>query len=66
MVGGMDSNWVPQPKVAAAGAAGSAALVLVWLLAEFGVTMPAEVASAITALAMSAVAYFWPQKTSGE
>jgi hypothetical protein len=37
-------------KVQAAGAAGAASIVLVWVLSQLGVSMPAEVASALTTL----------------
>ena len=38
------------PKVKAAGAAGAASIVLVWALGLAGVTLPPEVASALTTL----------------
>jgi hypothetical protein len=47
----------PHPKVAAGTTAGAASIVLVWLLGEAGVTVPAEVASALTVLLSSAAAY---------
>lgn len=40
----------PTNKVLAAGAAGAFSVVLVYTLSEFGIDMPAEVASAITTL----------------
>lgn len=45
------------PKVAAAGAAGAVTTLVVWLLALFGVTMPAEVATALTTLLMVAAGF---------
>lgn len=38
------------PKVAAGGTAGAATILLVWLLAQAGVDLPPEVASAVTTL----------------
>lgn len=45
------------PKVASAGVAGSATIILVWALGEFGVSVPPEVASAITTLLSFAAGY---------
>jgi hypothetical protein len=36
------------PKVAAGGVAGAVSIVLVFVLAQFGVILPAEVAQAVT------------------
>lgn len=47
----------PTKKVAAAGSAGAASIVLVWLLGQAGVDVPAEVASAITVLIATAAGY---------
>lgn len=47
----------PHPRVQAAGAAGAASIVLVWAVSQAGVTMPAEVASAVTTLLSFAAAY---------
>lgn len=47
----------PQPKVVAGGAAGAASIVLVYILGEVGVSVPAEVASAITVLIGTFAAY---------
>lgn len=47
----------PTPKVAAAGGAGAATVVIVWLLGMAGVAVPPEVASAITALLSFAAGY---------
>lgn len=40
----------PSPKVAAAGAAGSAAIVIVWIASLFGLDVPEPVATAIGVL----------------
>ena len=48
----------PQPKVAAAGIGGSAAVLIVWIAGQFGVDMPAEVGAAIAALIGFAAGYF--------
>lgn len=47
----------PQAKVVAGGAAGAASIVLVYILGELGVKVPAEVASAITVLLSFAASY---------
>lgn len=51
------ANLAPTSKVTAAGTAGAAALVLVWMLGSFGVEVPAEVAAAITALLATGAGY---------
>lgn len=48
----------PRPKVAAAGIAGAFTALLVWVLATFGVEMPAEAASAVTTLVAFAAGWF--------
>ena len=45
------------PKVAAAGWAGALTVVLVFVLGEVGVDLPAEVASAVTVLISSAAGW---------
>jgi hypothetical protein len=47
----------PIRKVTAAGTAGAASIVLVWLLGEAGVVVPPEVASAFTTLIAFAAGY---------
>lgn len=53
----MDGSRKPHPKVAAGGAAGAASIVLVWALAQAGVEIPPEVASALTTLLSFGAAY---------
>lgn len=60
------SKYTPTPKVAAGGYAGAAALVLVWLLGQFGVDMPPEVAAALALLAYGGAAYLKRDRTSPE
>jgi len=48
---------VPTAKVAAAGIGGSVSIVLIWILSQLGIDMPAEVASAITAIVSFAAGY---------
>lgn len=48
----------PQPKVAAGGVGGAAAVLIVWVAGEFGISMPAEVGAAIATLLGFAAAYF--------
>lgn len=47
----------PRKKVVAGAVAGSATVVIVWLLGQFGVDVPPEVASALTVLLGSGAAY---------
>lgn len=47
-------------KAIAAGLTGAASIVLVWVLGQFGVTMPAEVAAAISMIGATAATYFVP------
>ncbi|MFF6951837.1 hypothetical protein ACFZAD_24660 [Streptomyces iakyrus] len=48
----------PTAKVAAAGIGGSISIVLVWVLSQVGIDMPAEVASAVTAIVSFLSGYF--------
>lgn len=52
----------PNRKVSAGGAAGLASTVLVWILGQFGVVMPAEVAVATATLLTFGVSYFVSEK----
>lgn len=54
------ANIKPVPKVQAAGYAGGAALVLTWLLAQFGVHMPQEVALPAVVLLVLAAGWLMP------
>ena len=47
----------PNSKVQAAGFAGALTIVLVWALAQAGVELPPEVASAITTVIATAAGY---------
>lgn len=47
----------PQPKIQAAGVAGSLAVVIVYLCGMLGVEMTAEVAAAVTTLLAFAAGY---------
>ncbi len=47
----------PHPKVAASGTAGAATIVLVWVLGQAGVSVPPEVAAAVTTLLSFAAGY---------
>lgn len=47
----------PQPKVAAAGIAGSVSLILVWAAGLAGLDVPPEVAAAFTAILSFAAGY---------
>lgn len=53
----MNSPLAPQPKVLAGGAAGAAALVIVWAASQFNVDVPAEVAVAFSTLLSFAASY---------
>ena len=45
------------PKVQAAGWAGAVTIILVWIAGMFGVDVPAEVASAFTALVATSAGF---------
>jgi len=49
--------WKPTPKVAVGTYNGALSVLTIWILHEFGVEVPAEVASALTLLFMSTGAY---------
>jgi len=52
----------PRPKVAAAGIAGAATTILIWILNSLmGVEVPPEVAAAITTILAFLAGYFTPQ-----
>lgn len=53
----MEPSRRVHPKVKAGGAAGALSIVLVWALGEAGVSVPPEVASALTVLLSSAAGY---------
>lgn len=56
------TNWEPQPKVAAGGIGGAAAIVVVWLASTVGIDMPETVATALGALITTGAAYFTPHR----
>ncbi|GAB3670225.1 hypothetical protein [Saccharopolyspora tripterygii] len=60
--GNSGGGWSPQPKVAAGGVGGMAAIVVVWILSSVGLEMPEAVATAIGALITAGVAYLMPHK----
>lgn len=47
----------PTPKVVAVGVTGAASVLLLWLLSQFGVTMPPEVAAAVAVLLAAGAGY---------
>lgn len=51
----------PTSKVAAGGVAGALTIILVYVLAEVGVDLPPEVASAVTTVISTAAAYLRPE-----
>lgn len=53
----MANSITPTSKTTAAGATGAAAIVIVWLLAQFGVEMPGEVGAAVAVLLTVAAAW---------
>ena len=54
----------PVPKVIAAGAMGGVTIILVWLLGQFGVDVPPEVASSITTVLSFIAGYLAPRSNS--
>lgn len=55
-------NITPTRKVGAGTGAGAASVVLVWALGVAGLTVPAEVASAITTLLAAVTAWLVPER----
>lgn len=55
---------LPTTKVAAAGAAGSLTVLLVWVAGLLGLDVPAEAASAFTVLVGTTAAYLKPGRAS--
>lgn len=53
----MQDSRKPQPKVVAGGVAGAISIVLVYALGEAGISIPPEVASAITTILSFAGGY---------
>ncbi len=51
------NEYTPQPKVAAAGIAGAITVLLVYVMGQFGIVVPAEVASALTVLVAFGAGY---------
>ncbi len=52
----------PRPKIAAAGIAGAATTILIWILHDLvGVEVPPEVAAALATLLAFAAGYLTPQ-----
>lgn len=54
----MEPSKMPTRKVGASALAGALSVLMMWLLALAGVSIPAEVASAITTILSFVVAYF--------
>jgi hypothetical protein len=54
----MKPETKPTPKVAAAGASGAVAVVVVYVAGLLGLDMPAEVSAAVAALVAFAGGYF--------
>jgi putative flippase GtrA len=54
----------PRPKVAAAGIAGAATTILIWILNSLlGVEVPPEVAAALATILAFLAGYFTPQQS---
>ena len=52
----------PTRKIAATGIGGAAATVLIWLAAQFGMEIPAEVAAGIVALIAAGAGYMTAER----
>ena len=63
MSNGVVANAAVTPKVAVSGIAGSLVVVLLWVLGLFHVTVPAEVASALTVIISFVAGYIAPRST---
>lgn len=59
-------NWNPVPKVTAGLLAGSATVVIVYVLGMFGIHLPNEVSSAVTTILTFAASWFTPSEQMGE
>lgn len=58
------SSWgAPKPKVKAAGAAGAASVLIVFVAGQFGLDIPPEAAAGITTLLAFAGGYLRKEKT---
>lgn len=55
----------PSRKVAAGGLAGALTIILVWAVAQFGLEVPGEVASAITVIVSFFTSYFTSERVQG-
>ncbi|WDZ91133.1 hypothetical protein [Nocardiopsis sp. HUAS JQ3] len=60
------TRYLPERKVGAAGAAGLAVTVLVYVAGLLGHPLPADVAAAAVGLAAFAVGYLVPSRRRGE
>ncbi len=49
------------PKVATGALAGAVSVIVVWIITQFGVTIPPEIASAFTTVISACSAYFAPR-----
>lgn len=58
------NSLVPVPKVIASTVAGAVTVILVWILGELGVDVPAEVGSSITVVFSAIAGYFAPRSTT--
>ena len=54
----MKKSRKPVKKVAAAGLGGGLATTVIWLAAQFGITMPLEVANGLVAFIAFAAGYY--------
>ena len=54
----MEKSRKPVKKVAAAGLGGGLTATVIWLAAQFGITMPLEVANGLVAFTAFAAGYY--------
>ena len=54
----------PTQKMTAVGISGAVTLVVIWLVSQFGVDLPAEVASALTIIISFVAGYLTPEKVA--
>lgn len=59
-------NLAPTSKMTATGTAGAASLVLIWILGQFGVDMPAEVAAGFAVLLAWAAGYIKTERAAAK
>ena len=53
-------NLAPTPKVATGALAGALSVIIIWILGQFHINVPPEIASAFTTVISAGASYFAP------